>query len=191
MADMALPSIDWTLLARIAGPVLGAAVGVVLSRAIERRPRLITYLGHTSAFNVTGQPGQQPIQVHTHSIVVRNSGRRPATNVRVAHHVLPDYQLFPPVVHRVEMLPGGGAELVFPTLVPDEQISISYLYFPPLLWSHVHIHTKSDEGFARVLHVLPTPQYPRWQVRFLQVLVLLGAVSVLYILTEVLLRLIR
>ena len=69
----------------------------------------------------------------THSVVLRNSGRRPATNVRLAHPYLPDFNVFPSVGYRVENLPGGGREIVMPTLVPNEQVTISYLYFPPPL----------------------------------------------------------
>ena len=183
--------IDWTLVARIAGPVLGAVVGALLVRFSERRSKLITYLGHTSAFDVRGNNGEPGIRIHTHAIVVRNSGKKPATNVRVTHYFLPQFQLTPPLSHTVEPLPAGGAEIVFPTLVPGEQVAISYLYFPPLVWNQVHINTKSDEGFARVIQVLPTPQLPLWQRRILHALLLVGCMSVLYVVAETIVRLLR
>ena len=38
-----------------------------------------------------------------------------------------------------------------PTLVPNEQVTISYLYFPPTTWKQINGPVKSDEGLARVL----------------------------------------
>lgn len=91
----------------------------------ERRPLLITHYGHVSGFWVT-PPGGQAVAVHTHSVVVRNAGRRSATNVRLRHHVLPnDYSLWPEMEHRVEEVAHGARELIIPTLVPGEQVTIS------------------------------------------------------------------
>jgi hypothetical protein len=80
---------------------------------------------------------------------------------------------------------GGGAEIVIPKLVPSEQVSISYLYFPPLLWSQIHAYTKSDEGFAKIINVLPTPQLPKWIANLIWLLVFIGVVSLLYLSIEV------
>ena len=60
-------------------------------------------------------------------------------------------------------------------------MTISYLYFPPLTWDHVNSYTKSDEGLARILTVIPTPLPPRWLVRTFWSLVFVGATAVLYV----------
>jgi hypothetical protein len=114
----------------------------------------------------------------------KNTGRRAATNVRVSHFVLPDFQVYPPVLYRVEELPNGGHDIVFPSLVSNEQVSISYLYFPPLLWHQIHIGTKSDEGLARTINILPTPQLPRWAQLILLGLIGIGCLSVVYIIVD-------
>ncbi len=60
---------DWTLFARYAAPIIALFVGAGLQRLFERRPKIISYLGHTSAVSV--QPPQgPPFNVNTHSIVV-------------------------------------------------------------------------------------------------------------------------
>jgi hypothetical protein len=85
--------------------------------------------------------------------------------------VLPEhFQLFPSIPHTVERNVGGIAEIIIPKLVPDEQITVSYLYFPPLLWSQIHACTKSDEDFAKILTVLPT-QLPKWKSRAILALI--------------------
>lgn len=173
-------NIDWTLFARYAAPVLALFVGAVLNRFLERKPKLVSYLLHASAISVNPAEAAQPFQVNTHSIVVRNDGSRAATNVRLGHLILPDFSVFPSVTYDVTDLPGGGREIRFPTIVPHEQITVAYLYLPPTLWSHVNSYTKSDEGFARILQVLPTPpQYSRLFVGTSAVLVIIGLITVL------------
>ncbi len=168
--------IDWTLFARYAAPILALFVGAALNHFLAKRPKLISYLTHASAVTVHPPEGPQT-QVNTHSIVVRNAGSKAANNVRVGHHVLPDFSVYPSVRYEVVDLPGGGHEIVFPVLVQGEQVTITYLYFPPVLWSNVNSNTKSDEGFARIVTVLPTPRPPRWLFYLRWVLIILGCIT--------------
>lgn len=173
-------TIDWDLVIKIAIPLATLVLGRWLDQIFAKKPKLISYVGHVSSFALQN-PNQPPTNVFTHAIVIRNAGRIAASNVRVGHHTLPDYQIFPAVPHQRLPLQGGGAELLIPKLVPGEQITISYLYFPPLTWDRVNSYTKSDEGFARILNVIPTPQPPRWLVRSFWALVFVGATAVLYV----------
>ena len=173
--------ISWevvTLIAQCVGAVVLLVVGAWLNRVFERRPRLITYLVHTSANRIPQDNGF--IDIFTHSVVLRNSGSKPAKNVRLNHPILPNFNVFPAIEHRVEDLPGGGRDIVIPTLVPGEQVTISYLYFPPTTVENVHGPVKSDDGLAKTLHVLPTVQYPIWLNRLAQALMFVGLVAVVY-----------
>jgi hypothetical protein len=175
-----LVDVNWPVLATIAAPILALFIGAALDRFLERKPRLVAYFAHTSVFRLPGPP---PLQVHTHGIVIRNTGRKPATDVRVSHAVFPNnFNVFPDVEFEVKALPGGGTDLVFPTLIPGQQLSISYMYFPPLLYSQIHSGIRHKDGFATEITVLPTPQYPPWVLRGLRALVLMGLISVCYIL---------
>ena len=124
-------SLEWNALATIAAPVITLFVGAWVNRKFENRPILISYFGHISGFNST-PPGGTPIQVNTHAVVLRNTGRRSATNIRLHHATLPDFSIWPSVPYQTENLPDGTRDIVIPTLVPGEEITISYLYFPPL-----------------------------------------------------------
>ena len=169
-------NMDWdTLVATLVALVVGA----LLNKALESRPRLITYLGHVSA-HVLRQPNGTESHIYTHSVVIRNTGRKPAKNVRLAHQYLPAFNVYPDVEYHVGDLPGGGKEIVFPVLVPEEQITVSYLYSPPITWDRVNGPIKSDEGMARVLRVLPTPQFPQWVNMSVQGLVLIGLSTLIY-----------
>ena len=68
--------IAWNVVAIIAAPLIALFVGAVLNRAIESRPRLVTYLGHVSAHRLKREDNT-PYDIFTHSVVLRNSGRRP------------------------------------------------------------------------------------------------------------------
>lgn len=177
--------IDWMLVATIAGPLLAIVFGAWLNHVLEGRPRLLSYLVHASAINTRRQPNTQaPLTVHTHSIVVRNTSRRSATNVRLGHRVLPDFTIYPPVGHQVVTLPDGSQEIVIPILVRAEQITVSYLYFPPITWDQINTHTKSDEGFARIIQVLPMPPAHRGLVFAVWGLALVGGCGVIYLVAK-------
>ena len=182
-------SVDWDLVAKLAAPTIAVFVGAALNRAIESRVRLISWLGHASAFTVSGQQGQPPLQVHTHAVVVRNTGRKPARNVRLGHYSLPDFTVWPDIEYTTVDLPGGGKEIVIPNLVPGEQVTISYLYWPPVTFGQINSYTKSDEGMARIFTVLPTPQLPRWVRGVLLALLLVGITTTLYVVFVVMRRL--
>ena len=115
---------------------------------------------------------------------MRNSGSLPATNVRLGHIQLPDFSIFPARQFYVEPLMGGGKEVVFPNMVPGEQITINYLYFAPLLYSQINTYVKSDEGYAQIVTALPTPQRSKLSERVVIFLCAAGCLSIIYFLTQ-------
>lgn len=175
-------TINWMLVATISAPILAAFFGVWLNSWFENRPRLIVFYGHVSEFDVNpADSAQAPFKVHTHSVVVRNTGRRPAKNVRIGHAILPsNFKVSPIINHEVVDLPGGGKEILIPNFVPGKQVTVSYLYYPPLTWNQINTHVESDEGMAKVIEVLPTPQTPKWLQRLLWLLIIIGTTTVLY-----------
>jgi len=170
--------IDWAVVATIAAPIIALFVGAALNKAIQERPKVICYLGHVSGITLANQ--QPPLHVNSHSIVLRNAGRQAATNVRLGHAVLPNFQIYPDIDYTVSNLPGGESEIRIPSLVPQKQITITYLYFPPLTWGQVNTHLESDHGPVRVLQVLPTVQHPRWVRNIVAALIIYGAIALLY-----------
>jgi hypothetical protein len=177
-------TIDWIVVATIAAPLLAAILGFWINQRFENRPKLVAYYGHVSEFEIRPQGvDQQLFKIHTHAIVVRNIGRRSAKNVRIGHYILPaNFKVLPIIAHSVnDVLPGGGQEIVIPNLVPKRQITISYLYYPPLTWNQINAYVESDEGAAKILEVLPTPQMPKWLQRILWFLILVGTTTIIYL----------
>jgi len=179
MPDYLIP--DWLV---VSGLILWVApffIAPLVQRLLERRPRLISYLLHPSAVTVH-PPNGTPVPVHLHAIVIRNDGKKPAMNVRVGHAaLLPDHTVYPDVQRSIVDLPGGGKEILFPVLVPGEQITIQYLYFAPVQWQQINTHAKSDEGYARILNVLPTPQHSKRVIYTAGGLMFVGLVTILYL----------
>ena len=177
--------INWTIFAAFAAPIITLLVGAWLQRLFEHRPKLIAYYTHASSFNIQGA---NPVQINTHGIVIRNAGKKTAVDIRVRHLYLPEnYDVYPDVEFTVNNLAGGGAELVIPTLVPNEQVSISYMYFPPIVYNQIHASIRHSEGFATEVTALPTQIYSAWVIRSLWVLLILGGTAALYILYELVL----
>lgn len=171
-------SIDWPTVANIAMPVIALFIGAGLDRFFEKRSRVISYLGHVSGIGLSRPEG--PLVVNTHSVVLRNAGRKAATNVRLGHWTLPDFQVFPGIEYTVRDLPGGQKEIVIPVLIPKKEITVTYLYFPPITWNQVNTHLESDDGPIRVIRVLPTLQLPRWALIVLWSLIVYGFIALLY-----------
>ena len=154
-------TIDWNVISTLAAPIIALFVGIWANRRFENRPVLISYFGHVSSFR-HAPPNAQPVHVNTHAVILRNVGRRSATNVRLHHIVLPDFNIWPAVVHHTETLPDGSRDIVIPSLVPNELITISYLYFAPVTVAQVNAGVKCDQGFAHEISVLLQRQYPWW-----------------------------
>ena len=173
-------AIDWNVAATIAAPIITLFLGIGVNRRFENRPVLISYFSHVSAFQYT-PPGGQLVHVNTHSVVLRNTGRQSATNVRLHHMILPDFNIWPTIVFHVDLLPDNKKDIVIPTLIPGEQITISYLYFAPLTAEHVNAGIKCDQGFARAIPVLLQRKFPRWFNFIASVLMIVGLVAILYL----------
>lgn len=170
---------DLDIFCRVVVPFLTLIFGAWLSRFLEKRVRLIAYNVHAYSTEIKN-PSGQPIRVNGHSIVILNSGKLAANNVRITHHTLPDFSVYPPANYTQINLPDGSKEIVIEKMIPGQQLTISYLYFPPLLWNQIHSGIKSDECFAEVINVIPSPQYPKWIINLLRILILVGIASLLY-----------
>lgn len=174
-------AIDWQIVGEIAKPVAGGVVTLLGKTWFERKPKLLSWFGSVSTHNVA-PPGQQAFRVFTHEVVLRNVGKKPAKDVRMAHHVLPDFCVFPPVQYIQEANPSGANDLVFPVLLPGEQVTVSYLYFPPLKVDAVHAGIKHADGFAQAVNVQIQRQVPKALMDFLWTTLIIGLVTCLYLL---------
>ena len=175
--------VDWQLLTKVAVPILTLFIGVWVNQRLEKRPKLLSHWGHVSSFHYQKEDGNTGI-INTHSVVIRNVGRRAATNVRLSHYVLPDFNIWPPVEYQLKEVPNSGKDIVIPTVIPNQQLTISYLYFPPDTYAEVNAGVKCDEGFATQIPVLLQRQYPNWFNYSAVVLMIVGMATLAYGLFE-------
>ena len=171
--------VDWQIFATLAAPIVALFLGVWVNRRFENRPVLLSHWGHVSSFNYQKGDGVTGI-VNTHSVVIRNAGRRAATNVRLSHTILPDFNIWPAVEYQLRDVPNSGPDILIPTLVPGQHVTISYLYYPPVTYANVNAGVKFDEGFATHIPVLLQRKHPTWYKVVGGMLMILGMASLLY-----------
>lgn len=168
--------INWTIVVDIVVPIFALIFGIVLTRILEHKAKVNYYLGHSSAFNI-GTTNQ----LHTHSVVVANQGKKTAKGVKIIHDINPEnFNVYPQREYEKTDLPEGGAEIKFSRLRPNEQVTVSYLYYPPVIWTQFNTVVKHDDGLAKAIPVILTRQFPKWQLRVLAFLTLLGTVAFIY-----------
>lgn len=172
-------AMDWNLVSTIAVPLLCLLFGAFINRKLERRPVIVSFFGHASSFSINSDEGNALV-VNTHTVVIRNVGKRSAANLRMTHAILPNINVFPQIPYHSEILPGGAVDLVFPTIVPGQQITVSYLYLAPLLVAGVNMGIKHDDGFGKAISVILQRQFPLWLLRITKWSAIIGAVTVLY-----------
>ena len=169
---------DLDVVAKLIAPVITAIVGFLVKKYFESSPKLVTYLVHASAIPLHNESNTS---INSHSIVVRNAGKKTANNVRIGHNFLPkSYQLHPQLTHEITDGPNETAEILIPTLVPNEQVNISYLYFPPVTYNQIHSYCKSDEVSANYINIVPSPQLNKMQTVALWSLLFIGASTLVY-----------
>lgn len=163
----------------------GLAVWKVIS---DKRPRLVAYFGHRSEFHVRdvaaahGEAKQPPFDVYTHSVVIANVGKKTAFNIRMGHQYMPESVTLHPrsTPYKIEQNAEGFTELLIPTLVAKEEVTVSYLYIPPITWHKINTYVKSDEGSAKVFEPVKYEPPSKTKIRVVILLMTLGAFTLTY-----------
>lgn len=123
----------------------------------------------------------QPVPVRSHSLVIGNIGKAPANNVRVMHGILPHtYTIYPPINHHRD-----NNEITIASLAPGEFVSITYLYFPPLLWSQIDLLVKCDECLSVPANMQHVYILPGWLKAVLYFFLFVGAVTTVYFVIDI------
>jgi hypothetical protein len=165
--------VDWELLLKALAPVVSL---VTLMVAESKRSKLFVWLVHGSTHPLPNNAGS----IHTHAIIIANTGRKSATNIRIHHHNMPpSINMHPPVPYTTQAYT-GGTSINIDRIVPHQQIQISYLYAPPLIWRDIGAIVSSDDGYAKEIAVAPTRQFPAIVNAAFAVLGFLGLSTVIY-----------
>lgn len=161
---------------KIIAPLLAVVLAFILGRIFKDKPKLIHFYGHVSVFKLNDTKAD----VFTHNIIIRNIGKEPAKNIKIGHNNLPkDYVIYPPSKCEVEVLQDGTEELIVPSLLPKEQMTISYLYFPPLTYDKINTSCKHESGFSKYYDALPTPMPSKKIIWLIYILMGLGILFII------------
>jgi hypothetical protein len=168
--------------AYIATIVVSLIVGY-LSRYVEPTSKLVHWSPHNFFFDIK----DAKVVLQSNSLAVQNIGRRPAEDVEIIHKARPDFfQFSPPVAFEEEANPSGEHVLRIKALGPKEWVFLQLLSYQsvPFLqnvrWKH---------GQSKVVIVQPFRVWPR-PIRILSnVLLVVGAGTLLYWLCRVILLL--
>lgn len=170
--------INWPLTFSILGPISLLVIGALINRYFERRPKLLVHYGHIAAFKLNDEARTD---VFTHSVVLKNAGNTAANNVVIGHNILPNVVVFPAIQHEFRAVPDTGQEIYFPTLVPKETVTVSYLYKPPHTFKDINTYVRSDWGHAKVIKVDLQQIFPKWVTRLALFLMIIGLSAILYL----------
>jgi hypothetical protein len=176
--------VNWDLVVKVAVPIITLCLGIVINRILENKEKLVVHLGHAASHKLEKNDEQPQVIVNTHSVVLKNNGNKSALNVRLGHNQLPNVNVFPDIEYEIKDLPGGGKEIIFPVITPKKEITISYLYYEPTRWQNINTHFESDEGPAKAVPVLLQKQPKPIVLKFVAFLMIVGAISSIYILIE-------
>ena len=137
--------------------VASTIIAAKIVELLQKRSRLTYYVSSFAKFKVEGQ------DIETHSIVLDNLGKLPATNVMVPHKWLPKMHEVQTegARYRTEITNDGGTDIVFDRLVPGDRVTIHYLYSPNDNALDMHRPPRYDEGFAEPLNMAQMRQYPK------------------------------
>ena len=104
--------------------------------------------------------------------------------MRLSHFYLPDFSIWPRIQYKLEEVPDSAPDIVIPIVVPNQHITISYLYFPPNTYTQVNNGVKFDEGLATEIPVLLQRKYPGWYNYIAGTLMIVGVSTLAYGLFE-------
>ena len=173
---------------KLIAPTIAVIIGAAIKYFSSHKAKLISFIGHISTFVLQDET---KTMVFAHSVIVKNIGNVAANNVRLGHNVLPQHiTVFPNIKHTIERNDDESGEIVIPVLVPKEQITVSYLYFPPTTCGQINVYTKSNEGLAKILDVIPVPLPSKLFTGTIWFLVFVGLSLLLYWAIKIIIHLI-
>jgi hypothetical protein len=155
-------------------------IGAIITRWVQYKPKVVCYMGQAAQFQIPSQDQNAKTNIMTHNLVLQNIGGKAATSVKLAHRFLPQITINGFVEYTQETLSDGTGLLIFPRLIPGEQVTVSYLYASGLVMDTIPFSLKHDDGFVKIINVLPMKVYPKIVNYSLLALIYIGALTILF-----------
>lgn len=98
----------------------------------------------------------------------------------MTHAYLPDeFNINPSIPYSVEKLPDGQKDILIPSLVSKQQITVSYLYYPPTTVNQIHAGIRCDQGIATPVEMEVSEKMPKWTIIVAGILAVIGLGTIL------------
>lgn len=165
----------------LASASIGAALGFLAGWALKYvgpKSQVVYWFPHASFFPLPQQGSQNPLQLITNTVIVQNLGRHPAKNVEVVYSTVPTHlTMTPSRTYTQGTTPPGYHVITVPSLGHNEGFTIEVLGIgtAPAVMS-----VRSEDGAAKMMAVMPQRIWPWWVNWSVGILMLAGAVFLLY-----------
>ena len=167
---------DWPLIITIATPFFALIAHLLL----ERRPNVVAYFSNIASFRLAGEP---PHFIHSHSVRLRNNGRRAAEQIKLRHQYFGEevqFNVQPEMEHLVERTEHGGGTITITKLLPKEEAEVSYMYPVTLRFDQISGRITHSEGYVKHINTIPARLYPKWFYVWIGTLILIGLMLLVY-----------
>jgi hypothetical protein len=170
---------DW--ISRHASEILVAVLTALIIKGLDyllaRRAKVVFFYTSAAQFHFVAAGNVAGGIANTITLALWNTGRAAAEDIRIVHAHLPDhYQIWPPMIAAVNLIPSSGhRELVIPRILPRQIIYISYLDAVPLSPAMI-VQLNAKDHQVEPMPFQFTRVFPAWIRRTLFGLLIVGTV---------------
>lgn len=133
-------------------------ITILVKNFLSERVKLIVYYIQPMFFKIEKREDLKGCDLSTQYIEIVNSGKIECTNVTIAHNYLPDDISINPT-HISYKRDCKQKTLVFPKIIPDQRVTISYLFPPQILILPLIKEIYHDLGYAQSGDFVPIKRY--------------------------------
>jgi len=166
--------------------IIPPIISFLLFRFASSRPKLIPYVGYISDFTLD----DGDLKVYTNGIVIKNTGSKPALNVKIGYYFLPDHiKMHPPIDYKTNRTKNRTEEIQIDRILPGAEINISYLYFQPVAYNEIHAYVQSDDECPEIINKIPDSfQPPKSVIYVRRILMFIGFTTIFYLIGKLLIN---
>lgn len=177
---------NWHLFSVYSAPIISGLILFFINKYYQSKPRLVASYIHASAVPIKDSQSGESFNVGVHVLVLKNQGNHPAKNVRLGHNVIPSFNIYPTTEYSINELKNSSYEIVVPTIVPKEQLTITYVYDCNMAnIDNINTYIKHDLGLAEVIYnVLYIKPLILWKKILIYFVLFMGLAFIIYLLIK-------
>lgn len=177
---------DWNLVSIYSAPVISGIILFLIKKHYEDKPKLVASYIHASAVTINNPENQDSFNIGVHVLVLKNQGKLSAKNIRLGHNFLPKFNIYPSTSYSIKSLPDETNEILIDTIVPKEQLTITYVYdLKTTNAAKVNSYIKHDDGLAETIYnVLYIKPLSLWAKILVYSTLFIGSSCIIYFIIQ-------